>query len=220
MINFSKETTREVEDRLRTAEQLSMRGETNGQKEQIVNELVKSHQQYLSRINQTRSLLHTMINYYKNILKIETQLINNGQTISSLPSDIRSTEVLVRQYETEREKIIQTYEQCRQDALLAENKAKQVGFLIELVSMSLQYSVIRKTGAKVELSYERTSSTDTLRWSSLQRLIVQVKTLKGIVPLGFSSRVMDTLHHIVLIILSKFQSEQMYCSRNYSIRLN
>jgi hypothetical protein len=127
LINFSKETTREVEDRLRTAEQLSMRGETNGQKEQIVNELVKAHQQYLSRINQTRSFLHTMINYYKNTFKIETQLINNRQTISSLPSDIRSTEVLVRQYETEREKIIQTYEQCRQDALLAENKAKQVG---------------------------------------------------------------------------------------------
>jgi hypothetical protein len=67
-----------------------------------------------------------MINYYKNTSKIETQLINNTQTISSLPSDIRSTEILVRQYEMEREKIIQTYEQCRQDALLAENKAKQV----------------------------------------------------------------------------------------------
>jgi hypothetical protein len=123
---FSKETTREVEDRLRTAEQLGMRGGTNGQKEQIVSELVKVHQQYLSRINQTRSYLHTMINYYKNISKIETQLINNGRTISSLPNDIRSTEVLVRQYESEREKIIQTYEQCRQDAQLAENKAKQV----------------------------------------------------------------------------------------------
>jgi CII-binding regulator of phage lambda lysogenization HflD len=103
-----------------------MHGETNGQKEQIVNELVKIHQQYLSKINQTRSLLHTIINYYKNISKIETQLINNEQIISSLPSDIRSTEVLVRQYETEHEKIIQTYEQCRQDALLVENKAKQV----------------------------------------------------------------------------------------------
>jgi len=123
-----------------------MRGETNGQKEQIVNELVKSHQQYLSRINQTRSFLHTMINYYKNTLKIETQLINNGQTISSLPSDIRSTEVLVRQYETEREKIIQTYEQCRQDALLAENKAKQVGdhLRIEMTMNVLNIELSRK----------------------------------------------------------------------------
>jgi hypothetical protein len=121
-----QETTREVEDRLRTAEQLGMRGETNGQKEQIVNELVKVHQQYLLQINQTRSFLHTIINYYKNSLKIETQFINNGRIISSLPNDIRSTEVLVRQYEIEQEKILQTYEQCRQDALLAENKAKQV----------------------------------------------------------------------------------------------
>jgi hypothetical protein len=103
-----------------------MRGETNGQKEQIVNELVKVHQQYLSQINQTRSFLHTMINYYKNTSKIETQFINNGQKLSSLPNDIRSTEVLVRQYENEYEKIIQIYEQCRQDALSAENKAKQV----------------------------------------------------------------------------------------------
>ncbi|CAF3636008.1 unnamed protein product [Rotaria sordida] len=125
--NRVQETTREVEDRLRTAEQLGMRGETNGQKEQIVNELVKAHQQYLSRINQTRSFLHTMINYYKNTSKIEIQFINNERIISSLPNDIRSTEVLVRQYEVEREKIIQTYEQCRQDAQLAENKAKQCG---------------------------------------------------------------------------------------------
>ncbi|CAF5135677.1 unnamed protein product, partial [Rotaria sp. Silwood1] len=49
----------------------------------------------------------------------------NERIISSLPNDIRSTEVLVRQYEAEREKMIQTYEQCRQDAQSAENKAKQ-----------------------------------------------------------------------------------------------
>ncbi|CAF0743307.1 unnamed protein product [Adineta steineri] len=125
--NTVQEITREVEDRLRIAEQLSMRGETNGQKEQIVNELVKVHQQYLSRINQTRSFLHTMIDYYKNTSKIEIQLTNNEQILLSLPNDIRSTEVLMRQYETEREKIIQTYEQCRQDARLAENKAQQCG---------------------------------------------------------------------------------------------
>lgn len=111
---------------MRTAEQLNMRGETNGQKEQIVNELIKAQQQYLSRINHTRTFLHSMINYYKNTSKIETQLISNNQTFSSLPNDIRSTEVLIRQYETERDRIMQTYEQCRQDALQAENKAKQV----------------------------------------------------------------------------------------------
>lgn len=125
---YSKETTREVEERLRTAEQLGLRGETYGQKEQIVNELVKIHQQFLSQINQTRNFLHTIINYYKNVSKIETQFINNGQTILTLPNDIRSTEVLVRQYESEQEKIIQTYEQCRQDVIQAENKAKQVHY--------------------------------------------------------------------------------------------
>ena len=80
-----------------------------------------------------------MINYYKNTSKIETQFINNAQTISSLPNDVRSTEVLVRRYETERERINQIYEQCRQDALLAENKAKQVckqEFHILLTSVS------------------------------------------------------------------------------------
>ncbi|CAF1047343.1 unnamed protein product [Adineta ricciae] len=125
--NSVQEITREIEDRLRTAEQLNMRGETNGQKEQIVNELIKAQQQYLSRINHTRTFLHSMINYYKNTSKIETQLINNNQTLSSLPNDIRSTEVLIRQYETERDRIMQTYEQCRQDALQAESKAKQCG---------------------------------------------------------------------------------------------
>lgn len=123
---FLQEMTREVEDRLRTAEQLGMRGETNGQKEHIVNELVNIHQQFLTRINHTRSFLHSIINYYKNTTKIETQLVNNTRLLASLPNDIRSTEVLVRQYETEREKIVQTYEQCRQEAQTAENKAQQV----------------------------------------------------------------------------------------------
>ena len=117
-----------MEDRLRTAEQLGMRGETNGQKEQIVSELVKTHQQYLCRVNHVRTFLHTMINYYKNTSKIETQMFNNNRTLSSssLPNDIRNTEVLVRQYESEQEKILQTHEQCRQDAQSAENKATQV----------------------------------------------------------------------------------------------
>lgn len=126
MRSCSQEMTREVEDRLTTAEQLGLRGDTHGQKEEIVNELVKVHQQYLTRINHTRSFLHTMINYYKNTTKIETQFISNGRTLAALPSDIRSTEVLVRQYETEREKILQTYEQCRQDAQSVQSRAKQV----------------------------------------------------------------------------------------------
>ena len=103
-----------------------MRGETHGQKEQIVNELVKTHQQYLLRINQTRSFIHTLIDYFKQTSKIETQMIHNGRTLSSLPNDIRSTEVLARQYEIEREKIQQTYEYCRQELQIAENKAAQV----------------------------------------------------------------------------------------------
>lgn len=117
-----------MEERLRTAEQLGMRGETNGQKDQIVNDLVKTHQQYLSRVNHVRTFLHTMINYYKNTSKIETQMINNNRILSSasLPNDIRNTEVLVRQYESEQEKILQTHDQCRQDAQAAENKATQV----------------------------------------------------------------------------------------------
>ncbi|CAF3449488.1 unnamed protein product [Rotaria socialis] len=156
--NRVQEITREVEDRLKTAEQLGARGETNGQKEQIVNELIKTQQQFLTRINQTRSFLHTMVNYYKNASKMETQFVNNERMLLSLPTDIRSTEVLVRQYETEREKILQTYEQCRQDASLAENKAKQCGVNLFIDEMHAKQQQIELKHSQWQQQYDENRS--------------------------------------------------------------
>lgn len=119
--------TREVEDRLRTGEQLAFRGETHGQKEQIITELVKVHQQFLSRINQTKSFLHSTINYLKNTSKLETQIHNDRRKFSSLPNDIRTTELLLRQFEGEREKIVEIFNQTRHDFNSLEQKAFQVG---------------------------------------------------------------------------------------------
>ena len=57
----------EIEEHLKTAEMLSLKGDTRGQKEQIVNELIKVHQRFQARIHEYQILLKMTIQFFKNL---------------------------------------------------------------------------------------------------------------------------------------------------------
>lgn len=62
-----QEAQAKIEDHIKTAELLGLKGDTKGQKDQIINELIKVHQRFQARINEYQLLLKMTIEFYKHI---------------------------------------------------------------------------------------------------------------------------------------------------------
>jgi len=52
---------------------LSLKGDTRGQKEQIVNELIKVHQRFHARIHEYQILLKMTIQFFKNLDQVNVK---------------------------------------------------------------------------------------------------------------------------------------------------
>ncbi len=60
----------DIEEHLKTAEMLSLKGDTQGQKEQIINELLKVHTRFQARITEYQVLLSMTIKFFKNLNQV------------------------------------------------------------------------------------------------------------------------------------------------------
>ena len=65
----------EIEERLKTAEMLALKGDTRGQKEQIVNELIRVHQRFQARMNEYQILIKMTIEFFKNVSQVGSLLM-------------------------------------------------------------------------------------------------------------------------------------------------
>ena len=65
--SFFQKAQEEIEGHLRTAEVLSLKGDTRGQKDQIVNELLKVHTRFQARITEYQVLINMTIKFFKNL---------------------------------------------------------------------------------------------------------------------------------------------------------
>lgn len=65
-----QKVTEEIEKHLKTAEMLGFKGDTKGQKDQIVNELVRVHQRFQARINEYQLLLKMTIQFFQNLHQV------------------------------------------------------------------------------------------------------------------------------------------------------
>ncbi|XP_074642495.1 uncharacterized protein LOC141899810 [Tubulanus polymorphus] len=68
---MSKKAQEEVDEHLKTAEMLALKGDTKGQKDQIVNELLKVHQRFQARIGEYKTLLTMTIAFFKNLEQLD-----------------------------------------------------------------------------------------------------------------------------------------------------
>ena len=60
----------EIETHLKTAELLSLKGDTKGEKEQIVNELLKVHTRFQARITEYQLLLNMTIKFFEHLKQV------------------------------------------------------------------------------------------------------------------------------------------------------
>ena len=61
-----------MERLLKRAEVLSLQGDTGGQKDAIVNELLKVHSRFQARIAEYQLLLNMTIQFFKNLAQVRT----------------------------------------------------------------------------------------------------------------------------------------------------
>lgn len=67
---IAQQAKEEVEKQLKTAEMLSLKGDTRGQKDQIINELLKVHDRFQARITEYQVLLKMTVTFFKNLRQV------------------------------------------------------------------------------------------------------------------------------------------------------
>ncbi|XP_012936768.1 uncharacterized protein LOC101859779, partial [Aplysia californica] len=104
-----QEAQAEIEGHLKTAELLAAKGDTKGQKDQIVNELIKVHQRFQGRINEYQILLKMTIEFYRHIGQLDEMIERTEQEYlrSNLPSDLSQAETMLEQHKRKKTEVSQ-----------------------------------------------------------------------------------------------------------------
>ena len=101
-----KQMTCELDDCITRAEILSLNGDSQGQKDLIINELTKVKHKFLNRINEHKVLLQMAIGFFHNFHKLD-EMINQAEkkyNESPLPShDLTEIENMLKQHYAEKD---------------------------------------------------------------------------------------------------------------------
>ncbi|KAK3083136.1 hypothetical protein FSP39_014900 [Pinctada imbricata] len=102
-----KRAQEEIEKHLSTAELLSLKGDTKGQKDQIVNELIKVHQRFTARIHEYQILLKMTIQFFSNLDQLDRLIERTEREYmeSELPSDLSQAETLLEEHKRKKQEV-------------------------------------------------------------------------------------------------------------------
>lgn len=71
LLIFFQKAQEEVEKHLKTAELLSLQGDTQGQRDQLVNELLRVHTRFQARINEYQILLKMTVKFFEDLREVK-----------------------------------------------------------------------------------------------------------------------------------------------------
>eukprot|EP00106_Octopus_bimaculoides_P016754 XP_014784196.1 PREDICTED: titin-like isoform X3 [Octopus bimaculoides] len=104
-----KEAEEKIKEHINTAETLSSKGDTKGQKDQIVNELVKVHQRFQARVTEYHFLLKMTIQFFGSLNQLD-ELINKTEqefSTTELPSDLNQAERMLEEHKVKKSEVNQ-----------------------------------------------------------------------------------------------------------------
>ena len=98
MVCYLQKAQDEVERHLKAAELLSLKGDTRGQKEQIVNELLKVHTRFQARITEYQVLLNMTVKFFQNLGQLDKLIADTEKAYSSaeLPKELPKAQALLK----------------------------------------------------------------------------------------------------------------------------
>ncbi|RUS90398.1 hypothetical protein EGW08_001893, partial [Elysia chlorotica] len=122
-----QESQAKIEEHLKTAEMLAAKGDTKGQKDQIVNELLKVHQRFQARINEYQILIKMTLEFYKHIGELDTMIERTEEEYlrSSLPTDLNQAESMLVQHKATRSQVSQLVDFTAEEGEMIVNRVRQ-----------------------------------------------------------------------------------------------
>ncbi|XP_064598296.1 coiled-coil domain-containing protein 141-like isoform X2 [Liolophura sinensis] len=104
-----KKVTEEIEKHLKTAEMLGFKGDTKGQKDQIVNELVRVHQRFQARIHEYQLLLKMTIQFFQNLHQVDKLIEKTEKEYMSapLPQELNRAEQMLENHHRKKHEVAQ-----------------------------------------------------------------------------------------------------------------
>jgi len=70
MTMMMQKAQEEVESLLKTAETLALKGDTHGQRDQIINELMRVHTRFQARVAEYSTLLNMAVKFFQDLAKV------------------------------------------------------------------------------------------------------------------------------------------------------
>ncbi|CAH1789041.1 unnamed protein product, partial [Owenia fusiformis] len=107
-----KKAQEEIEEHLKTAEMLAAKGDTHGQKDQIVNELLKVHTRFNARVSEYKVLINMTIRFFKNLHQLDKLIEKTEEEYqkAELPSEVSRAEIMLKEHDANKHKISQVYQ--------------------------------------------------------------------------------------------------------------
>nr|XP_006823021.1 PREDICTED: titin-like [Saccoglossus kowalevskii] len=102
-----KKINQEIEERVKTAEMLALKGDTHGEKDLIVNELVKVHQRFQARLNEYQILLTMTISFYKSVTTL-TEFMEKVEVEyrrTDLPTHVSEAKIMLQQHDQDKDEL-------------------------------------------------------------------------------------------------------------------
>ncbi|XP_066996542.2 titin isoform X1 [Anabrus simplex] len=106
-----KKAQAEIELRVKTAENLALKGDSHGQKEIIIDKLMELHNKLTLTITEYQILLQMLISFFKNLSEVE-KTIENLQSqyhVTRLPNAVADIELLLKEHEASRQAVIELF---------------------------------------------------------------------------------------------------------------
>jgi len=99
----------EVEKHLKTAEMLILQGDTKGQRDQIISELLRVHTRFQGRIGEYQTLLRMAIKFFESLGQVDKLIDSTEKAYQStdLPTELTSAQVMLREHDVSKVKVNQ-----------------------------------------------------------------------------------------------------------------
>ncbi|XP_063953801.1 titin-like isoform X4 [Lytechinus pictus] len=103
--------TTEIQMRLKTAEMLGAKGDTGGEKEQVVERLTSAHHRFMNRVGEYQIVLTLSIDFYKKVNKVNKTMDEAiaSYQIQPAPSHTSEAQIKLQQHEEEKRYITELY---------------------------------------------------------------------------------------------------------------
>jgi len=104
-----KKVQEDIEKHLKAAEMISLKGDTRGQRDQVINELLKVHTRFQARVGEYRFLINMATKFFENLSQLDKLIETTEKEYRTevMPKEVGACEKMLLEHEASRTKLKQ-----------------------------------------------------------------------------------------------------------------